>query len=142
VIAGLLAALALLVGHPVELRCDGDTPPPGLTIPPGAVLEGWTQLGGDVLHLSEARCAGLRRPGRGREWAWSVQTLLHEGAHAAGVRREDCAESLATVWFLFAAWRLRLDWAETLAVLEEFARRSATRPEPYRPRDGSCVELL
>jgi hypothetical protein len=139
VIAELLVALAVLVGNPVRLDCT-DAQPPGYTPPPGTFVEGWTTVGdSSVVHLSEVRCTGLRRPPSDVEWAWSVQVLLHEAAHASGIRNEACAEAFTFIWALWLLPRLGIPWEPTL---ERMDRRTASRPSSYHPHFGSCAELL
>jgi hypothetical protein len=89
------AVEASAVGKVVQVTCDAEvirspTPPP-----PGHLVNGWTIPGGATIHLLPGVCNALSlRPGA-EQFAHAVATLIHESAHARGVRREDCAEMYA-----------------------------------------------
>lgn len=94
----LVSVAAMVAGKPMNVACDADTNF-GNTAPPpaGFVVEAWTPYGGDTVHMLPQLCDDvLQQPGT-EEFATGIRVLIHESAHARGVRREDCAELTADI---------------------------------------------
>lgn len=104
-----LSVAAMIAGKPVTVACDADINPGPTGLPaPGFAVEAWTLYGGDTVHMLPQLCDDLAaRPGT-IEFASGIRVLIHESAHARGIRREDCAELVADIG-VFDVLRRRYD---------------------------------
>jgi len=85
----VLAVAAFIAGHPVTVSCDAATNRPP-SVPTGAL--GWSVVGGSESHLSGDVCNDLEDSPGGLDFAAGIAVLIHEAAHAKGVRSEACAQ--------------------------------------------------
>lgn len=136
----ILIATAL-AGHPTKIACDTDTNPGPVLPPPGFVVEAWTPYGGDTIHMAPALCAGLSGPLGSIRFAKSIRVLVHEAAHARGVRDEGCAELHATLGIFDVLRRFyRTPFFSRLSQLvgAQVLAESRLRPANYQPHAMSC----
>ena len=127
-----LAVAALFAGHPTQVACD---------VPETAIVYAWTTPGTSVTHMRGSSCVALAggptRPG----FAVALTTLLHESAHARGVRSEDCAEMWATTNIAFvleAYYNVPLGSSLALRLVTEAVTDSRSLPAAYQPNERTC----
>ncbi len=87
--------------------------------------------------MTPALCNGLYAPLGTLAFAQSYRVLLHEGAHASGIRNEACAE--AYVWansrrflyshYLFDPWYF---WLSS-KIAKQIETETLRRPPSYQP---------
>lgn len=133
-----LLIAAAISGHPTKIACDTDTNPGPVKPPPGYVVEAWTPVGGDTIHMAPVLCAGLFAPIGNIRFAQSYRVLLHEAAHARGIAVEACAELYA--WeharnflythYFFDPW---LFWLSD-QVVKQIEAETRLRPANYQPQ--------
>jgi hypothetical protein len=140
-IPALVTAIAIsLSGHPVSIDCDTSTypgPPP----PAPYVVEAWTYTGGDVIHMRRELCEGFSFAPGTRRFAQSIRVLIHESAHARGIRSEACAELHAQLGVFDVLRRFyRISFFSSLSRLigEQVYLEGLKRPANYQPSFNSC----
>jgi hypothetical protein len=143
VIAPVLAAIvaAFVAGHPTQIVCDADVNRSPTPAPPGFVATAWTAVGGNVIHMIPARCAGLEaKPGNG-EFARSLGTLIHEASIARGVRTEQCANlwtALLPFEVLERYYDVPMGSPLSWSVAGQVLGHVLDGPPEYRPQLTSC----
>jgi hypothetical protein len=138
----MLVFVALVVGHQPVVACDADVnPPPGIVIPPGYVVDGWTYLDGSEIHLHPEICRGSHAPVTSVAFARSFNVVAHESWHARGILSEGCAELFARLavfdWYQ-RVWRKPSPWQ----LWDGVADYSDTKPPEYRTFDLTCLPAL
>ena len=132
--AEIAAAIVLAVsGHPgVMIGCDADTNNPYFNFP----VAGWAIFGGNEVHLHPQYCADMDP----RVWRDSVTrgvalgVLIHEAAHARGVRSEQCAEMYAGVLmyeYLERFYGISMFSAESWEASRWWVVRNRSLPQNY-----------
>lgn len=133
----LLSVAAMIAGKPVNVACDADTNF-GPTGPPpvGFTVEAWTPYGGDTIHMLPQLCVDvLRQPGT-PEFAAGIRVLIHESAHARGVRREDCAELTADIGVFDVVrrlWGIKFFTPLSRQIGSQVLELTRIRPASYQP---------
>ena len=137
-----LLAAAFVAGKPVQVACDADVNLGGVQVQAGYSLEGWTVPGRSEIHLHPNICSGLAQPAYSAGFASAFRVVLHEAAHAKGIRSESCAEGYALVYARETArrfYRVPL-WSSTSEELSaKIWGQTLLRPEVYRPDGSDCV---
>lgn len=62
---------------------------------PGAL--GWTAYGGSTIYVILSICANATARPRSATFADAIGAVIHEAAHARGIRSESCAEMTADI---------------------------------------------
>lgn len=127
-----LMVAAFIAGHPTQVLCD---------VPPTAVVVAWTNPGSSVIHMQEDACAGLAAKPGDLSFAHGLSALIHESAHARGVRSEACAEAWADLTsydvlrrFWHVPFFTPLSWLVGAQIREESRRL----PASYQFDGQSC----
>lgn len=89
----ILSVIAFIAGHPVQVSCDPALG--GHATSAGEV--GWTAYGGEVIYVVPMVCDDSGRALEDPRFAFALATLIHEAAHARGIRSESCAELTADI---------------------------------------------
>lgn len=92
VAAVVLSVVAFIAGHPTQVVCGDGL---GGHATPGVI--GWTAYGGNVIYVTDKICVGSNAEVGSDAFALGIGTLIHEAAHARGVRKESCAEMTADI---------------------------------------------
>jgi hypothetical protein len=129
-----LSIIAMIAGHPTQVTCD---------VPATAVITAWTSFDGQEIHMQESICAGLEEQLGTYRFAASISTLVHESAHARGVRSESCAETWVNVAVYDVLWRFyAVPFFTPLS--EEIGAQVATitrgLPPAYQPAPTACAQ--
>lgn len=137
--------VAAVLGYSPPVTCDADTKhPPGIVVPEGMMVEGWTLFATGEIHLHPTICAGLEAPLASPAFARSFNILAHETWHAAGVRDEGCAElfaRLAPFDLLPRFWRAT--WQVVLTVARGVADYTLRKPAAYQAYDSpACLPAV
>jgi hypothetical protein len=139
VIIALLVATAI-AGHPTTVTCD-TSGYPGPAPPPGFQVEAWTAVGSKEIHLAPFLCSGLDSPLGSAAFARSIGVLIHESAHARGIRTEDCAElwgNLVVFDVLRRFYGVPFFSRLSLQVAAQVRNFTLVRPTSYQPKINSC----
>ena len=136
-----LLVAAFIAGHPVQIMCD---------IPDSATaVEAWSTPCGSFMHMKPSVCVGLTQKVGGTEhavgqvsFAHAIGTVIHESAHAKGVRSEACAEMYADIGvfdvlrrFYGVPFFTPLSWL----VGRQVRDHTLHLPPNYQPTSGSCI---
>lgn len=92
VAAVVLAVIASIAGHPVQVACDADVNHSSLTAPIDFQVVAWAVVGGSVIHVLPRECLYSFAVPRMPEFAEMIEVFIHEAAHARGIASESCAE--------------------------------------------------
>lgn len=129
-----LAVVAFIAGHPAQIACDVSES--------ATAVEAWTTPGGSTTHFKPSLCEGLgSRPGDLR-FGRALGTLIHEGAHARGVKSEACAESwadLAVFDVLRRFYNIPMFSPLSWRIGAQVYAQTQGRPAEYQPSGQSCA---
>lgn len=97
--------------------------------------------GASTEHMTSALCNGLSEKPGTVPFAQSLRVLIHESAHARGVRTEDCAEMWADLVVFDVLRRFyRVEFFSPLSrtVAGQVFAETLRRPSNYQWSSGSC----
>lgn len=128
-----LAAAALIAGKPVGISCD---------LPPNGPLLGQSVIGSSAIRMRSDLCERLSSKTDDPGFAAALGVVIHESAHARGVRSEACATawSVATApWVLDRIYGVPMFTPLSWQVQDAILATVRASPPEYRFDGQSCA---